>query len=96
MTTQSVSEQLLEEIRDRLDVIAQLLVSPVLSLEPPVKGKTQRAVLELCDLTHTREEISQELGISLNNVDVTLNALRAKRVIKSIQIGGKTYYVRVK
>lgn len=94
--SENALEERLIEIRDRIDVMIHLLLAPIQITEPKVRGKVQQKVLTLCDFTHTREEIADELQISLNQVDVTLNNLRKKNLIRSVQVGGKTYYVRIR
>jgi transcription initiation factor IIE alpha subunit len=93
--TQALEERLIE-IRERIDVMIHLLLAPVQATEPNVRGKVQREVLKLCDFAHTREEIAKKLKISLNLLDVTLNKLRNKNFIRSVQVSGKTYYIRIR
>ena len=92
----SVLEERIIEIRERLDVLIHLLLAPILAMGPSVRGKVKTAVLERCDFLHTREDIANDLRVSLNQVDVTLNSLRKENRIRSVQVSGKTYYIRIR
>ena len=95
LNQKEVSEKL-DAILDRMDIVIHLLLSPIKRSEITLKGKMQKAVLELCDFGHTREDMAKRLDKSLNTIDVTLNSLRKQDFIKSVSVEGKTYYIRIK
>ena len=59
-------------------------------------GKLEQAVYNLCDMHHTRSDIASTIEKTLNDVDVTLNRLRKKGLVKPITIDDRTCYVRLR
>ena len=82
-----------KSVLERLDAL--LLLSM-----PPVRGSAKETnevkVLRLCDFQHTREDISKEVKISLNQVDVILNGLRKTGRIVSLPKDGTKVYLRLR
>lgn len=83
----------LEQIVERLNILIELGI-PEFKIEGLKLGSVEKVVLKLCDLKHTRKEIVKKTRKTENQIDVTLNNLRRKKLIKSLKIGNKTFYVR--
>jgi len=83
-----------DDVIEKLGLLVELSVPP---FDPKglTLGPVEERVLELCDLKHTRQEMASELKKSLNVIDQRLNKLRERRLIKSVQIGGDTLYLRL-
>jgi hypothetical protein len=87
--------QRLDSIIQRLDVMIGLLIPP--SKSSTVKlGKLEQAVYSLCDMQHTRRDMAASLNKTLNLIDVTLNGLKNKGLVKPIEIEDRTCYIRLK
>ncbi len=91
-----------KEILDKLGNIENLLflIARTLASESPADelklGSTQTAVLQLCNLENTREDMARKLRKTTNSIDVAINSLRKKITIHSVTISGSTYYLAVK
>lgn len=86
--------QRLDAIIQRLDVLISLSIPPP---QPTVKlGKVEQAVYSLCDMQHARRDMAMTLNKTVNLIDVTLNSLRRKGLVKPVEIGDRTCYVRLK
>jgi hypothetical protein len=88
-------------IIERLDAIIERLDLVLFSNIPPVDmsadlGAVERAVLELCDMQHTSEEIGTRIDKKKHHVDVTLSNLRKKGLARSIRSGGRVVHLRCK
>jgi len=59
-------------------------------------GKLEQAVYALCNMQYARSDIASTLNKTLNDVDVTLNRLKKKGLVKPVAIGNRTCYVRLK
>lgn len=92
---ENVMLEKLDQIVERLNVLIELSI-PEFHIEGLKLGSVEKTVLRLCDLKHTRKEIAKKTRKTENQIDVTLNSLRRKKLIKSLKIGNKTFYVRTR
>jgi len=80
-------------ILERLEALLLLSIPPV---PRSAKETNEVKVLRLCDFQHSREDISKEVKISLNQVDVILNGLRKTGRIVSLSKDGTKVYLRLR
>jgi len=85
----------LEEIVYLLNLIVELNVPPV-NIKGLKLGKVEKAVLDLCDLRHTTDEMASKLKKKPGHISKTLTGLKKKGLIKSVKVEGRTCYIRVK
>ena len=83
----------MEEIVVRLNMLIELSMPP---LKTEGLGKTEVKVLEMCDMQNTAKDMMKKLRKTRNAIDGALHNLRTKRLIRSIKVGKKTYYVRTR
>lgn len=90
-----MNDDRLNRIVERLDVLISLSL-PRFKKESYDFSGVKIDVLELCDYEHTVNDMVKELNKSTNQINVTLSWLRSRGLMKSVEKGGKTYYIRVK
>ena len=90
-----MSNELLKQIVDRLDVLIHLSIPTYSESNYDFSGLAVR-IIELCDFEHTRNDIIKKISKPANQVDPALTKLRQSGIIRSVIKDQKTYYVRVK
>ncbi len=85
--------QRLDAILERLDMLLVCAVPPLADAKGEL-GKVESAILGLCDLQHTCEEIAARIGKGKNHVEVTLTKLRRKGLVRSVKSNGRVVYLR--
>jgi flagellar biosynthesis/type III secretory pathway chaperone len=94
LQNKSAELQYLETISQQLDVLIQLSI-PKSNTIPSNVGRTEREVLELCDLRNTVADMMKKLNKKRSHIAKTLTTLRKKNLIASMNIHDQTYYVRL-
>jgi len=84
----------LDGVIERLDLLIALAVPPVGPEAEPL-GKVERAVLELCDMRNSTDDIANRVGKTKHHVEVALSHLRKKGLVTTVRSGGRVVHVRV-
>jgi DNA-binding transcriptional ArsR family regulator len=85
--------KLLKKIDNSLDTLVSF---QRLSAPKATTGDEQKKILDLCDKKHTIREMAQETGKKEGTIKPTLKVLKEKGLIKSMRIGKKTVYERIR
>lgn len=88
-------EKLLNEIKERLDILISLRVPLFDKNKYNLKDGTQLSVLKLCDMQHTQKDISSKLKKNKKAVSRAIEKLKKKGLVTSIKFAGKTVYLRI-
>ena len=87
-------ESLLEEIKERIEILIYLNIPPFGKEKYGVKDGTQLRVLKLCDMRYTIQDMSTELKATKKAISRAIEKLMKKGFIRSLKIKDKTVYVR--
>lgn len=85
----------LDQMIERMNILIELSIPP-LNVEGLKLGKVEEAVLGLCDLKNTANDMASKLGKTSTHIHKTISVLRDKNLVKSLKIGDKTYYIRTR
>jgi len=85
----------LDEISGLMNLLVELSVPP-LNIERLRLGKTEKDVLTLCNLRYTQQDMKTKLAKKSSHISKTLTGLRKKGLIKTVKLGKRTCYVRMK
>lgn len=91
---ESVSSADQKEVRDRLDTIITLLLSPVNRDRDQPSG-LQGEIFGLCDYDHTTEEIRDVVKKTLSHVKKELSLLRSKGMVRTVKRDGRLVHIRI-
>lgn len=83
---------LLGSIEEKLDTLVNFQRT---LLPKPRLGKEEKKILKLCDRKNTIAAMVTKTGKTSNNVNVTLNSLRRKGLIRSVKIKNNLVYEKV-
>lgn len=86
----------LSEISEKLDIIISLMIPPFSKESYELKGETQLAVLKLCDLNHTQDDMTKKLQKTKKSISRAIEKLTENDLIKSIRKEDKVVYLRLK
>ena len=85
----------LNTIVERLDLLIAMNVPPVGSVADGLGG-TERAVFQVCDMSHTSEEIAKKISKTKNNVEGKLSSLRKKGLVRTLKAGQRIVHARTR
>ncbi len=91
-----MSEQDIKDIKEQLDIIISLMIPPFSESDCDIKKGTQTEVLKLCDLQYTQQEMATKLKNTKKAVQKAIEKLTAKNLIKSVKLGNRTVYLRLR
>jgi predicted ArsR family transcriptional regulator len=84
----------LDGVIERLDLLIALAI-PAVGPEADLLGKVERAVLELCDMRNTADQIANRIGKNKHHVEVALSQLRKKGLVTTVRSGTRVVHARV-
>lgn len=82
----------LKSIDTKLSILISLQKS---SVKPSTLGKEEISILKLCNNKNSVEDMTKVTKKTRNNVEVTLNHLKKKGLIRSAKINKKMVYVKI-
>jgi len=82
----------LKNIEEKLEILINLQKA---TMPKPNIGKAEKAILKLCDKKHTIEEMAKETGKAENNVRATLSNLRAKGLVRTVELIDRVVFERI-
>ena len=83
---------ILKNIDAKLAILISLQKS---SIKPPKLGTEAKAILKLCNGKNSVDDMVKNTKKRKNTIEVTLNHLRKKGLIRTIKINKKTVYVKI-
>jgi len=83
---------MLKNIDSKLSILISIQKS---SIEPPKLGKEEKSILKLCNGKNSVEEMTKITNKTRSNIEVTINHLKKKGLIRSTKINKKTVYVKI-
>ncbi len=83
---------LLRDIDSKISILISLQKS---SMKPPKLGKETNAVFKLCNGKNSVDDMVKILKKRKNAIEVSLNYLRKKGLIRTTKINKKTVYVKI-
>ena len=86
----------IEDIKEQLDIIISLMIPQFSKDKYDLKEGTQLDVLELCDLSNTQQDMVEKLKKTRKAIEMSIEKLKKKNLIKSIKRKDKTVYLRLK
>jgi transcription initiation factor IIE alpha subunit len=84
----------LDGVIERLDLLIALAI-PAVGPEADSLGKVERAVLDLCDMRNTTDQIANRTGKNKHHVEVALSQLRKKGLVTTVRSGAGVVHARV-
>jgi DNA-binding transcriptional ArsR family regulator len=89
-------DELLKSIKNIESKLDTLVSFQRLSTPKTTTGDEQKKILNLCDRKHNINEIAEATGKKIGTIKPTLKTLRDKGLIKSVRVGKKTVYERIR
>lgn len=83
----------IENIESNLDLLVSLQMA---TMKKPDVGKEEKKILKLCDKKHTMADIVKATNKKEGTIGATLNHLKAKALIRTVIVDGKTVYERIR
>lgn len=92
------SVKLLEDIKDRLDILIFLSIPSFDESKYDFRedAQTQIEILKICEGKYSQEDMVKILDKTNKAVERALRKLIEKRLVKSMKLGDKTVYLRLK
>lgn len=84
--------KILREINEKLSILISL---QKVSTKPPSLGDSEKQILKLCNGKNSVDDMMKITSKKRNNIEVTLNHLRKKGMIKSNTLNQKTVYFKI-
>ena len=88
-------KQLISVLKDIDSKISILISLQKSSIKPPKLGKETNAVFKLCNGKNSVDDMVKNLEKRKNAIEVLLNYLRKKGLIRTTKIKKKTVYVKI-
>ncbi len=85
-----------EDIKEQLDIIISLMIPPFSKDKYNLREGTQMEVLKLCDLNYTSQDMTNKLKKTQKAIDMALDKLKSKNLIRTVKRNNKNIYLRVK
>lgn len=89
----NIQEQL-QEVVFLMNVLVRLNMPNASSEEADISSD-QKTIYDLCDATHTIEEIADKVGKPRNQINTNLGRLKNKGLVESLTKGQNAYYFRI-
>jgi len=86
----------LEDIKEQLEIIISLMIPQFSKDKYDLKEGTQMAVLELCDLNYTQQEMSSKLKKTKKAIEKAIEKLKSRNLIRTVKRSDRTVYLRLK